>query len=156
MADSILEHFGDLEDPRRDNRRHLLIDIVFVTICAVICNAESWDDIEEFGHAKEGWLRKYLRLPHGIPTEDTFARVFAALEPKELSRCFLSWVKAVHCWGAQTINIDGKSVRGSRDESKGKNAIAMVSAGARESRTPDIPALKIVRFFGQQGYPATE
>ena len=103
MAGSIIEHFGDLEDPRRDNRRHQLIDIVFITICAVICNAESWEDIEQFGDAKEEWLRKYLQLPHGIPTEDTFARVFAALHPGEFNRCFLSWVKAVHRGGAQTI-----------------------------------------------------
>ena len=133
LADSIIEHFGDLEDPRRDNRRHQLIDIVFITICAVICNAESWEDIEQFGHSKEGWLRKYLKLPHGVPTEDTFARVFAALEPKELNRCFLGWVSAVHQWKAQTINIDGKCVRGSRDEPNGKSAIHIVSAWARES-----------------------
>jgi predicted transposase YbfD/YdcC len=133
LADSIIEHFGDLEDPRRDNRRHQLIDIVFITICAVICNAESWDDIEQFGHAKERWLRKYLKLPHGIPTEDTFARVFATLKPKELNRCFLGWVNAVHRWKAQTINIDGKSVRGSRDEPNGKSAIHIVSAWAQES-----------------------
>jgi len=115
VADSIIEHFGDLDDPRRDNRRHQLIDIVFITICAVICNAESWDDIEQFGHAKEGLLRRFLQLPHGIPTEDTFARVFAAPEPKEFNQRFLGWVKAIHPWGAQTINIDGKSLRGSRD-----------------------------------------
>ena len=133
LAGSIIEHFGDLEDPRRDNRRHQLIDIVFITICAVVCNAESWEDIEQFGDAKEGWLRKYLQLPHGIPTEDTFARVFAALHPGEFNRCFLSWVKAVHRWGAQTINIDGKCLRGSRDEPNGRSAIHIVSAWARES-----------------------
>jgi predicted transposase YbfD/YdcC len=133
LADSIIEHFGDLEDPRRDNRWHLLIDIVFITICAVICSAESWEDIEQFGQAKEGWLRKYLRLPHGIPSEDTFARVFAVLEPKEFNRCFLSWVKAVHNGAAQTINIDGKCLRGSRDVPNGKSAIHMVSAWAREA-----------------------
>jgi len=133
FADSIMEHFGALEDPRRDNRRHLLIDIVFITICAVICSGESWEDIEQFGHAKEGWLRRYLQLPHGIPSEDTFARVFAALSPAEFNERFLGWVRAVHPWGAQTINIDGKCLRGSGDTRRGKSAIHIVSAWARES-----------------------
>ena len=68
---NVIDHFSDLGDPREDNRRHLLIDIIVLVICASICGAEKWDDIESFGKSKESWLRRFLRLPHGIPSHDT-------------------------------------------------------------------------------------
>lgn len=81
---SIVEHFGGLEDERKDKgKRHPLLDIIIIAICAVICGAEGWSDIEVFGKAKRRWLAQFLTLPHGIPSHDTFGRVFAQLDPKE-------------------------------------------------------------------------
>ena len=91
---NILDHFGELPDPREDNKRHKLIDILAIVLCASICGAEKWEDIETFGRAKESWFRKYLELPHGIPSHDTLARVFALLDPEQFNHCFLSWIRA--------------------------------------------------------------
>lgn len=128
---SIFEHFQELPDPREDNRRHKLLDIITIIICASICGAEKWDDIAAFGKAKESWLRKFLELPHGIPSHDTFARVFGMLEPEAVNRCFSGWIEAIHPKNTkEIINIDGKTVRRSHDRSRGKSAIHMVSAWA--------------------------
>ena len=133
-SQNIVEHFRDMPDPREDNRRHLLIDIIVIVICASICGAEKWEDIEVFGNSREKWLRRFLRLPHGIPSHDTFARVFAMLDPGALNERFVSWVAMVNpLEGGQLINIDGKTVRGSHDRGKGKQAIHMVSAWANEA-----------------------
>jgi predicted transposase YbfD/YdcC len=128
---NILEHFSELPDPREDNRRHKLIDIITIVLCASICGAEKWNDIEMFGSTKESWFRKFLELPHGIPSHDTFARVFSLLNPDEFNRCFLSWIQEIHPGHDQeVINIDGKTVRRSHDRSNGASAIHMVSAWA--------------------------
>ena len=84
----IKDHFSDLADPRDKNKRHNLIEIIFITICAVICNADKWEDVEDFGKAKLSWLKRYLELPHDIPSHDTFNRVFAALNPEKFNKCF--------------------------------------------------------------------
>ena len=106
---NILEHFRDLPDPREDNKRHLLLDIITIVICASICGAEKWDDIEVFGKAKESWFRKFLELPHGIPSHDTFARVFGMLDPDAVNHCFSSWVEEINPKRVtkEIINIDG-------------------------------------------------
>lgn len=128
---NILEHFRDLPDPREDNKRHQLLDIITIVICASICGAEKWDDIEVFGKAKESWFRKFLELPHGIPSHDTFARVFGMLDPEAVDRCFSSWVEEINPKHTrEIINIDGKTVRRSHDRSCDKSAIHMVSAWA--------------------------
>lgn len=128
---NILEHFKELPDPREDNRRHKLIDIIAIVVCASICGADKWNDIETFGRAKETWFRKFLELPHGIPSHDTLARVFAALDPEQFNRCFLSWVKTINRgYEQEIINIDGKTLRRSHDKSNGKSGIHMVSAWA--------------------------
>jgi hypothetical protein len=100
MADtpigSLEEHFGDLTDPRVERtREHKLLDIVIITICAVICAADGWTDVEAFGHAKLDWLKRFLELPNGIPSHDTFGYVFARLNPDEFESCFLAWIQAV-------------------------------------------------------------
>lgn len=131
---NIVEHFRDLPDPREDNRRHLLIDIIVIVICASICGAEKWDDIEVFGKSKEPWLRKFLKLPHGIPSHDTFARVFAKLNPAALNERFLAWVATINPnHGGEIISIDGKTARRSHDRGSGRSAIHMVSAWANRA-----------------------
>jgi len=131
---NIVEHFSQLPDPRQDNRRHLLIDIIVIVICASICGAEKWDDIEVFGKSKEQWLRRFLKLPHGIPSHDTFARVFSKIDPRALNERFVSWVALIKpAASRQTINIDGKTPRRSHDHANGKSAIHVVSAWANEA-----------------------
>lgn len=132
----ILTHFADLEDPRDERGKdHLLIDIITITICAVICGAESWVDIELYGQSKQAWFSTFLKLPNGIPSHDTFARVFARLDPEAMQQCFLGWIRAISALSAgEVIAIDGKKVRHSYDTGNGKGAIHMVSAWASANR----------------------
>ena len=135
-SSSLLKHFETLEDPRTKYLiEHRLLDIVALTICAVVCGAEGWEDIETYGRSKLEWLETFLELPNGIPSHDTVSRVFARLAPSKLQECFVSWVKAVaQLSEGEVIAIDGKSVRHSYDKGKGKGAIHMVSAWASENR----------------------
>jgi predicted transposase YbfD/YdcC len=131
---NIVDHFGDLPDPQQDNRRHLLLDIIVIVICASICGAEKWDDIEAFGRAKEAWLRRFLTLPHGIPSHDTIARVFSRLDPEALNERFVAWVSSINPkYEREEVNIDGKTLRRSHDGANGKSAIHMVSAWANRA-----------------------
>jgi predicted transposase YbfD/YdcC len=108
---------------------------VAIAICAVVCGAESWTDLEEYGKAKQAWLETFLSLPNGIPSHDTFARVLARLEPQQMQECFLSWIRAVsQLTLGEVVAIDGKELRHSYDQATGKRAIAMVSAWASTNR----------------------
>jgi predicted transposase YbfD/YdcC len=131
-AASIVGHFVDLEDPRVERtKRHLLLDIVVIAICAVICGADSWVAVALFGKAKLAWLKRFLELPNGIPSHDTFGRVFARLKPEQFEKCFLQWIAAVSdITAGQVVAIDGKTVRRSHDTGIGRGAIHMVSAWA--------------------------
>lgn len=132
----LAEHFDEIEDPRIERtKRHKLIDILTIAILAVICGADSWVGMENFGQAKIAWLKQILELPNGIPAHDTFARVFARLNPEQFQACFLNWVKSlVSLSDGEVVAIDGKTLRQSYDSADGKAAIHMVSAWATTNR----------------------
>ena len=131
-AGELQTHFAPLPDPRVERtKRHALLDIVTVAICAVIAGADSWVAIETFGRRKEAFLRQFLTLPNGIPSHDTFGRVFAALDPAAFESCFLAWVQAtVQATAGQVVAIDGKTLRRSHDRAAGKGPLHLVSAWA--------------------------
>lgn len=126
--------FNELEDPRRDKcKKHLLQDIIMITIAAVICGAETWNQIEEYAIAKQEWLRTFLTLINGIPSHDTFNRLFSSLDPDKFESCFFQWVATIHKQTlGEVIAIDGKTIRGAKQNGK-KSAIHMVSAWACEN-----------------------
>ncbi len=127
--------FAQVEDPRVDRtKRHRLRDIIILAICGVICGAEGWVEIEEFGRAKEAWFTELLTLPNGIPSHDTFGRVFAHIDPKQFEASFLQWVQGLSQTVQGVIAIDGKTLRRSHDHAVGKKALHMVSAWAVENR----------------------
>lgn len=131
---SIETHFGELSDPRHHNKKHKLIDIMTIAICATICGADTFKQIEDFGTAKIKWFKKFLELPFEIPSHDTFGRIFAIVDPKEFRCCFINWIQAVQdILAGQIIAVDGKTLRRSFDSATDKKAIHMVSAWASES-----------------------
>ncbi len=132
---SLGEHFGNMEDPRRDQgKRHQLLDIIAMTIRAVIGGAEGWSDVELFVQCKYEWFQRFLDLPNGVPCPDTFASVFARIDPEEFRDCFMDWVSSVNrLTQGQVIAVDGKTLRRSHDRNSGKEAIHMVSAWASEN-----------------------
>src|SRR5690349_1672036 len=133
--EAIEEYFGQVSDPRIDRtKEHKLLDMIAIAICAVICGAEGWTDIENFGNSKLPWLKTFLELPNGIPSHDTFGRVFSRIDAEQFQLAFYEWVWAVNdIIQGQIINIDGKQLRGSKDKVLGKRAISMVSAWAEEN-----------------------
>jgi len=133
---SLLSHFANLPDPRVERtKHHRLLDIVAIAICAVIGGADDWVAVEAFGKAKFDWLKRFLELPNGIPSHDTFGRVFARIDPEAFAACFRSWVAALcDCLGLEQVAIDGKALRRSHDKGKGKAALHLVSAWACASQ----------------------
>ena len=125
---SIEQHFSDLTDPRIDRTKlHKLIDILVIAICAVIAGADNWEDVEEFGKARMEWFQTFLELANGIPSHDTFTRVFARLDPEQFQACFLRWIAAVsEVMSGQVLAIDGKVLRRSQDKKNDKTAIDKV------------------------------
>lgn len=130
-----MTHFGTIPDPRiKRCRQHELIDILFLSICAVLCGAEGWEEIEDFGHARLTWLRRSFLFENGIPTHDTIARVLSRLEPDALQSSFISWINsACELSNGEVIAIDGKTVRRSFKKGDRQSAIHMVSAWAHDN-----------------------
>ena len=127
--------FAQVEDPRMERSKlHRLRDIIILAICGVICGAEGWVEIEEFGKAKEAWFTEVLDLPNGIPSHDTFGRVFACLDPKQFEASFVQWVQEISKTVKGVVAIDGKTLRRSHDRAAGKKALHLVSAWAVENR----------------------
>jgi predicted transposase YbfD/YdcC len=140
---TIHEAFNDLRDPRQLGKvEHPLINVIFITICAILCGADDWAEIEAFGKAQQEWLSEFLDLQNGIPSHDTLGRTFAMISPEGFSRCFRTWMQSVGQKQGTTrddgekkkqVCVDGKVMCGSRDRYKGREAIDIVSAFAVES-----------------------
>lgn len=133
---ALLAHFGELADPRIErHKEHKLIDVLVIASCAILCGANDWVAVETFGQAKREWFERFLDLAHGIPSHDTFGRVFAVLSPQALQTWFLRWIQAVaQVTQGQVVAIDGKTLRRSYDRRSAKAAIHMVSAWATQNR----------------------
>jgi predicted transposase YbfD/YdcC len=129
---AIASHFINVKDPRINrSKRHLLLDVIAIAILAVISGADSWVAVVDFGVAKQDWLKSFLPLPNGIPSHDTFGRVFSLIDSEEFAKGFMNWVATLRTiLPFEVIAIDGKTVRGSFDKASGTNAIHMVSAWA--------------------------
>lgn len=132
----LTESFASVPDPRiARTRAHELLDMIVMAVCAVICGADGWTDIETFGKAKRKWLKRLLKLPNGIPSHDTFGRVFARLDPVAFQESFTRWMQVVEeRTTGQVIALDGKVLRGSHDAAAGRSAIDMISAWATANR----------------------
>jgi predicted transposase YbfD/YdcC len=135
MAGSIGDYLSVIPDPRVDRTKlHKLQDILLMVLCGVICGAETWVDIADFARAKEAWLRTFLELPHGIPSHDTFGRVFASLDVRAFEQAFQRWILDLAGTSeGKLIAIDGKTIRRSLDRASGKAAIHLVSAWVHEN-----------------------
>src|SRR6516164_1081599 len=134
---SIVTYFHDLPDPRREtrNKKHRLIDILVIALCGTIAGCQSAVEIAAYGRSKREWLKTFLQLPHGIPSHDTFSRVFQLLDAPRFRDCFVAWVQALHeQTRGQVVPIDGKTLRRSFDSAGGQPALHLVSAWAAENR----------------------
>jgi len=133
---SVKEHFASIPDPRILRKtHHKLVDVIVITLCAVIAGADEWVEISAFGKEKEQWFKTFLELRNGIPSHDTFGRVFSLLDPDKFGKCFVSWVRSAFPMSDHdVIAVDGKTARRSHDRANGKSAIHMVSAWAARNR----------------------
>ena len=137
LSNTFLEHFAPLEDPRLDNhnRRHEFYDILVITMLGTICGADTWTEICEFALAKIDWLKTFLTLPNGIPSHDTFGRIFSLINPETFEKCFCEWITSLSLdIKDEIISIDGKTLRGSHNRKHGQKALHLVSAWASNNR----------------------
>jgi hypothetical protein len=127
------ENLRGIKDPRREwgNKRHKLEDILIIGLCTIICCGEDFVDMEEFGNDRKEWLATFLEIPNGIPDSDTFRRVFERVDPNALAKSLNEWLEAEQSPGGRSVNIDGKTIRGSK--SKSLAARHVVSAWVEET-----------------------
>jgi hypothetical protein len=132
--ESPLKYFAEMKEPRVERtREHLLEEILLITIAAILSGAGSWKEVEQYGKAKQEWLRTFLRLPAGIPSHDTFNRVFAALDPREWEKGFGAWVTAIaRLTAGEVVAIDGRALKATR-QAGAKGIVHMVSAWANSN-----------------------
>ena len=132
---SLADAFLVICDPRVDRtKKHKLVDILVIALCATVCGVEGWEEIEIFAEEREDWFRGFLDLPNGIPSHDTMYRVFARLNPKELNAALIRWTEGLnHSVEGKVVAIDGKTLRGSFDAATGKNALHLISAWVEEN-----------------------
>lgn len=148
---SIAVHFSDLPDPRTDKSRirHKLMDMLVIAISAVICGADNWVAVESFGHAKSRWLSRLLELPNGIPSHDTFSRVFGLIDSVQFECCFVNWLKQViEVTDGQVVAVDGKHLRRSYDTATDRGAIQLVSAWA-SAQSVTLGQLKVAELSNE-------
>lgn len=170
-ASSFQDYFATLTDPRcpdAPNSRHQLMDMLIMAVCAVMCGADGWEDIEEYGTSQAEWCATCLDFPPGLPGHDTFRRVLSRLDPEELPQCFIAWPEALsEASGGEIVSIDGKTLRHSFDQASGQAAIHMVRAWASanrlvlgqrkvEEKANEIPAIpKRIPMLDIAGAPVT-
>ncbi len=132
----IADYFEEVEDPRRrEGTRHSLIAIITIALCAVIAHADNWPEVEEYAKSKESWFRQFLEMPHGIPTQYTFRRVFLLLDTDQLQNSFMQWISNVQTVSeGDIIAIDGKAIRRAYTKGGKKGAIHMVNAWSEANR----------------------
>lgn len=131
VCTSIIDHFSALPDPRiLLKTRHKLVDIVAMTLCAVVAGADDWVEIAGYAKAKQAWFKGFLKLEGGVPSHDTFGRVFALLDPDAFGKCYIDWVRTLISIPDELVAVDGKTLRRSHDRANGKSAIHMVNAWA--------------------------
>jgi predicted transposase YbfD/YdcC len=169
QIEKITQHFTKIKDPRIDRTKlHQLMDILVIAILAIICGADGWTDVELFGKSKQAWLHTFLALPNGIPSHDTFGRVFAAIDPEEFQASFMEWVQTIQdLTQGEVIALDGKQLQGSQDTPAGKQAIYLVSAWATQNqlvlgqrrvdeKSNEITAIpKLLKLLDLSGYIVT-
>jgi hypothetical protein len=134
MNASIVEHFRTLKDPRIERtKKHNLLDILVIAFCTLLTGGEGFQDMELFGKSKRAWLQTFLAFPHGIPSHDTFSRVFARLNPQRFQEGFLAWTRAVaQLTQGALVSLDGKTVKASFDRAAASSPLHMVSAWCSE------------------------
>ena len=135
FVEGLRHHFAELKEPRiTASCDHQLMDIIAITVLAVICGADDWTDLETFGRLRYDWLKTFLALPHGIPSHDTFRRVFGLLDRRQFSACLFQWTQALHeASGGKLVGIDGKTLRRSFAKRSGKAALHLVTAWSSEN-----------------------
>ena len=136
MTEKSIDYFFEkIQDHRHHNRIHKLIDVIVITICGVVAGADTYEQIENFGQKRKRWLSKFLELPRGIPSHDTFGRIFEKINPNEFQNSFMHWIESVtELTKGQVIAIDGKTLRRSHDKSNDKKAIHMISDWASSNQ----------------------
>ena len=138
MIEKLIEHLSELDDPRCPGKvEHQLIDILVIAVCAVIACAESWEDIALYGRSKQDWLRRFLALPNGVPSHDTFRRVFMLIDPDAFEACFTAWAQGI------ALAKQRGAYKG-RKQSLSQAAVAQL----RERLTSGISKAQVAREFG--------